>query len=67
MTCELCQRPVTYRYNFNNRCCLVRWLRRAYPEHAKSYLDQYQILHGRAAMLELIEAAKKSESKANDS
>lgn len=57
MECKHCA-EAKHIFNFNNRCCLVRWLRRAYKPHAKSYLDQYRIRHGEAAMLKLIEEAK---------
>jgi hypothetical protein len=45
-------------YNFNNRCCLVRWLRGAFHPHAKTYFDQYRIRHGEQAMLDLIAEVK---------
>lgn len=56
MTCEACK--TTTRYNFNNRCCLVRWLNATFKPHAVAWLDQYQIRHGKTAMLELINEAK---------
>jgi hypothetical protein len=57
VTCELCARKSCV-YNFNNRCCLVRWLRGAFHPHAKTYFDQYRIRHGEQAMLDLIAEVK---------
>lgn len=58
MTCNYCQTKSICLFNFNCRQCLVRWLRMAMREHAKSYLDQYRIRHGESAMLELIAEVK---------
>ena len=46
------------RFNFNNECCWVRWLRRAFKPHARSMLERYEKKHGRASMLELIRKVK---------
>jgi hypothetical protein len=61
LTCEFCKAK-GHRYNFTNRCCLVRWLRTAYKGHAKAYLDQYRIRNGETKMLELIAEVKASET-----
>lgn len=60
MTCEHCKSN-PHVYNFNQRCCLIRWLRMAYKPHAKSYLDQYRIRHGEQAMLDLIADVKNAD------
>jgi hypothetical protein len=57
MKCEKCQSK-KHVFDFNNRCCLVRWLRGAYHPHAKSYLDQYRIRNGESEMLKLIAEVK---------
>ena len=57
MNCELCNEN-RGRFNFNNECCWVRWLRNAHKQHAKSMLERYQAKHGRSEMLELIRKAK---------
>jgi hypothetical protein len=57
VTCQRCASK-SQTFDFNKRCCLVRWLRYAHPEHAKSWLARYQKKHGRPAMLELIAEVK---------
>jgi len=57
MNCELCNEN-RGRFDFNNQCCWVRWLRGAHKQHAKAMLERYQAKHGRSEMLELIRKVK---------
>lgn len=57
MDCEYCNEN-RGRFNFNNQCCWVRWLRGAHKQHAKAMLERYQAKHGRSEMLELIRKVK---------
>ena len=47
MNCEYCNEN-RGRFNFNNECCWVRWLRGAFKPHARAMLERYQKKHGRS-------------------